>query len=115
MLKDRTFKLFFIPLLGLYIPYTAGLIVFQQLTTVQGVLSVVFFIGVFYFVWQSAIKLMSYLRAHKPVRRNIFIKLSVLLVTTVLYGVSVVFLSSGLWQLIVLKKLMLQPLLKVAV
>ena len=112
MLKDRTFKLVFIPLLGCAIPYVSGFYQMPPLTFWQLVFSLLFFVGVSFTVWQGALRLMSYVRFNRSVRRNIFIKLCVLLLTTVLYGICIVFLSSALWQLLILKKLLLQPLLK---
>jgi sensor histidine kinase YesM len=114
MIKDRTFKSLFIPLIGLLIPLGAGLINFSELSFIQCVFSVVFFVFTTHLIWQGTVRIISKLRSRKCFRNNLTRKLFTLLLISALYGGTVIVLSAGFWQLLLLKGIFLVPLLKSA-
>ena len=61
-------------------------------------------------IWQGAIKIVSYLRARKWLPGNVFGKLLLISAAAVLYGVTIVFFTAVVWQLLVLKQIVLPVL-----
>ena len=114
MIKDRVFRCLFIPLIGLLIPFGAGLIDFEKLNFIQLVFSLVFFVFTSHIIWQGSVHIISYLRSRKCFRNNLTQKLSILLLVTALYGIATVILTVGFWQIIVLKNFFIVPIIKSA-
>lgn len=114
MIKDRTFKSLFIPVIGLLIPLGAGLVDFTSLPFLQFIFSLVFFVFTTHIIWQGSVSIISHLRSRKCFRNNLTQKLSILLLVTVLYGVGTVVVTAGFWQLIVLNDLFFAPIIKSA-
>ncbi|RYZ28850.1 MAG: hypothetical protein EOO10_08180 [Chitinophagaceae bacterium] len=114
MIKDRLFKSLFIPAIGLLIPFGAGLVDYTSLTLVQSVFTVVFFVFTAHIIWQGSVSIISHLRSKKCFRTNITHKLSILLLVSVVYGVSTVMVSASVWQLFVLNQILVLPVLKSA-
>ena len=114
MIKDRVFKRLFIPVIGLLIPLGAGLVDFANLTFIQVVFTLLFFVLTAHVIWHGAVSIISYLRTRRCFRNNISQKLSILLLISVLYGVGTVTLTTGFWQLLVLKDIILEPIIKSA-
>jgi hypothetical protein len=115
MVKDKVFKRLLIPLLGVFIPLSSGLISFQNYSVVQLILSNLFFILVSFVIWQGSVRIVSYLRLHLQNGYTILGKLIVLSIATSLYGMAIIFLSCFLWQVIVLKQVDAPPVIRAAV
>jgi two-component system, LytTR family, sensor kinase len=114
MIKDRLFKSLFIPAIGLLIPLGAGLVDWSRLSVQQIIFSAVFFIFTTHVTWLGSVNIISYLRSRKCFRNNISQKLSILLLVTVLYGVTTVLVTAGFWQFFILKSIVIAPLIKAA-
>jgi sensor histidine kinase YesM len=112
MIKDKVFKRLLIPIFGILIPLAAGLVNLHQLGFLQFVLSIGFFIFLSYVTWQGAVKIFCSLRHTKQCKKNIFRKLIILSFSTALYGVCVIFIFSGFWQVLVFKTIILLPIIK---
>jgi two-component system, LytTR family, sensor kinase len=114
MIKDGIFKGLFIPAIGLLIPLGAGLVPFSQLNHTQLLFTLVFFIFISHAIWQGTVWIINFLRTKKGIRKNISYKLTILSIVTVLYGAGAMFVSSGIWQVVVIKSFFITPLLKSA-
>ncbi|HYO22819.1 MAG TPA: histidine kinase [Flavisolibacter sp.] len=112
MIKDRLFKSFLIPLLGVLIPLLTGLVSYSPNAFLQFLLSIVFFVFITHLVWVGAVQIVSYLRSRKWFRTNIFFKLAILSLATVLYGVTIVFFAAASWQLLVLKQVLTEAIIR---
>lgn len=114
MIKDRVFKTVLIPILGILIPLGTGLFGLKDLSLIQLVFSLVFFVFITHITWQGAVNMIAYLRARKFLRNRIYFKLAVLVLVAALYGAGAFFVSTSFWQWIVWKQLSFAPLMKVA-
>jgi len=114
MIKDRLFKSLLIPVIGLLIPFGAGLVDLTSLGLLQAVFTLVFFVFTAHIIWQGSVFIISNLRSRKCFKTNITHKLSVLLLASVIYGVATVVVSASFWQLLVLNDFLLSPVLKSA-
>jgi two-component system, LytTR family, sensor kinase len=110
MIKDRLLKMLLVPLLGCFIPVLSGLVSYSGLSFSRFIFSLLFFVLVTQIVWQGSVHLVSYLRSRKWLQGNIFVKLVIFSAATVLYGVTVVFFTAALWQLLVVKQIIVPPL-----
>lgn len=98
MIKDTVFKTLSIPILGVLIPLLSGLIRYPKLSGVQIVFSNVLFIAVSYTIWQGAIYIVSKVRLLNFIKQKTFLKLTMLCLSTAIYGFSISTLSGLLWQ-----------------
>lgn len=98
MIKDTVFKTLSIPILGVLIPLLSGLIRYPKLSGVQIVFSNVLFIAVSYTIWQGAIYIVSKVRRLNFIKQKTFLKLTMLCLSTAIYGFSISTLSGLLWQ-----------------
>lgn len=105
MIKDRLLKMVLIPLLGCSIPLLSGLVSYAGLPFPTFFLSLLFFVFITQMIWQGCVKIVSYLRSRKWLPGNAFGKLAIFSAAAVLYGVTVVFLTAVVWQLLVLKQI----------
>lgn len=115
MIKDRVFKRLLIPLLGILIPLSAGLITFEHYSIFQLVLSNIFFVFTSFLIWEGNVKIISVLRYTQLLQKNIFLKLLTLSVATALYSMIVIVLHSLLWQWVVLGTFVPPPVVRSAV
>jgi sensor histidine kinase YesM len=111
MIKDRLLKSFIVPLLGIVISVLTGLVSYSAATVLQFLSSIGFFVFITHMVWLGSVQIISFLRSRKWFRTNIFTKLAILSLATVLYGVTIVFFAAASWQLLVLRQVFLDPIL----
>jgi sensor histidine kinase YesM len=109
MIKDRTFKAFCIPILGIAIPLLAHLINYHQMSAVKITLSNLSFITTSFIIWQGSVYIVSHVRRNEIIRNKIFLKLFLLCGLTAIYGFIIATISGLLWQTIVLKTIYTRP------
>jgi two-component system, LytTR family, sensor kinase len=109
MIKDRIFKTFCIPILGIAIPLLSHLINYRQMSTGKIILSNLCFIATSFVTWQGSVYIVSHVRRNKTIRKKLFLKLFMLCGLTALYGFIITCTSALLWQNIILKVSDLKP------
>jgi two-component system, LytTR family, sensor kinase len=115
MIKDQVFKRLLIPLLGILIPLSAGLITFEEYSVLQLVVSNIFFVFTSFVIWEGNIRIISVLRYRRLLQRKIFLKLIVLSLATALYSILVIVLCSLTWQWVMLETFVPAPVIRSAV
>jgi sensor histidine kinase YesM len=110
VVKDKVFKSFLIPLLGLLIPIASGLVHIYGLRFIEAAFFGVFFVFIMHLIWQGTVRIISFFRSKTWCRDAIFLKLFILSLFTSLFGACIVFAASVLWQLFVYKKVSLVPI-----
>jgi two-component system, LytTR family, sensor kinase len=109
MIKDRIFKTFCIPILGIAIPLLAHLISYRQLSTGKIILSNLYFIATSFVTWQGSVYIVSHVRRNKTIRQKVFLKLFLLCGLTALYGFIITSASAFLWQIILFNTTNFKP------
>ena len=66
VLRDRTVRMIGIPTLGILIPNLAGLITNRFYRSIELVGSYLYFVAVFFLVWEGNIRLMYFIRERYP-------------------------------------------------
>lgn len=98
MIKDRWFKTFSIPILGVSIPLLSGLIRYPGLNWMQIITANMIFIATSYIIWQGSVFIVSKLRRLAFVKQKVFLKLAMLCLSTAIYAFIITFSSGFLWQ-----------------
>jgi sensor histidine kinase YesM len=98
MIRDKLFKTLSIPILGVLIPLFSNLIQYGKLSAIEIVLSNMLFIATSYIVWQGSVVIVSNVRRLQLVRQRIFLKVSMMCLSTAIYGFLVTSASGMLWQ-----------------
>lgn len=97
MIKDQFLKLFFIPFLGMVIPYASGLITYHDLSWLQIVLTSLYFIGMSWCIWASSQWLHDKIRELFDVQQSSFIKILSLCFTNALFGGAIAAILILIW------------------
>jgi sensor histidine kinase YesM len=98
--RDRTVRLVGIPTLGIIIPNLAGLITNRSYRSIELVGSYLYFIAVFWLVWEGNIRLMYFIRERYPWTRGSYYKIVIaLFLVNVIYSglIAVLFLKA--WKI----------------
>jgi sensor histidine kinase YesM len=99
VLKDRTIKLFGIPLLGIFIPNITGLITNNRYSPLELLACYAYFIFISFTIWQGNVRLMYYIRRKFKWRNDKYYKIIFILfsVNIVYSGVVSILLLNG-WR-----------------
>lgn len=100
MIRDQLYKRLFIPLTGAAFPFLAGLFPLATTSFLSLLLMILFFIPVGFAAWQGVKKLTAHLRMQKPVQKNIFLKLVLLLAVNASFSAAVFLLATWAWQFV---------------
>ena len=98
MIRDKLFKTLSIPILGVLIPLISNLIRYRQLSVMEIIFSNLFFIATSYIIWQGSVFIVSNVRRLQLVKQRIFLKVSMMCLSTAVYGFLVTSASALLWQ-----------------
>jgi two-component system, LytTR family, sensor kinase len=97
MIKDKTLRRVFIPLLGLIIPYFSGIISYSSYSTLEVIVGYGFFIFVSFSIWTSCSWIHHKIRPLFKVNQNPFIKISSVCLISALFGASIAGFLSLIW------------------
>jgi sensor histidine kinase YesM len=101
VLKDRTIKLFGVPLLGIIIPNITGLITNNQYSSLELLASYAYFVLLSFLIWQGNVLVMYYIRSKFKTRYNRFYKVICMLFgVNILYSGALSFLLLNLWKIL---------------
>jgi sensor histidine kinase YesM len=100
VLRDRTVRLVGIPALGAVIPNLAGLITNHFYRSIELVGNYLYFIAVFFLVWEGNIRLMYFVRERYPWTRGSYHKIIIaLFLVNVVYSGLLSFLLLKAWKI----------------
>jgi sensor histidine kinase YesM len=112
MIKDRAFKLIFIPLMGPAIPLSSHLIAFGNYNFLQILTSTLIFIITSLLVWQGSVRIISTVRNNPYFRKSVFMKLFAISTFTALFGMFVIAMSAVSWQYFFLSRISTAPVVR---
>ena len=98
MIKDKIFRMVSIPLLGVLIPLLSNLIQYRKLSGLEAVLSNMLFIATSFLIWHGSVAIVSKVRRLQVVRQRIFLKVSMMCLSTAMYGFLISAASGLIWQ-----------------
>ncbi len=97
MVKDRIFRLLFIPLLGMIIPFLSNIITYRIYSPLELIGIFIYFIFVSWSIWTSAVWLLHKIRTWFPVGQNTFIKISSISLTNAFFGGTIAAILVLIW------------------
>jgi sensor histidine kinase YesM len=100
MVKDRYLKIIAIPLLGIALPFFCRMIPFRGISMAEKIIGIVFFIILFYCCWMGARWIHGRLRIQFNPQAVPLARLSILCITTGLFGFALGFGGSLAWYFI---------------
>jgi sensor histidine kinase YesM len=112
MIKDKTMRLVFIPLLGIVISYVSGIIHYRSYALTGNLLSLVYFTSVSYTIWKGCQWLHLKLRNLYAVDVNPFTKIGSLCLISSLYGSAIACSLTLVWMKISYEQFNWLPILK---
>ena len=112
MIKDKILKLFFIPFLGLAIPYISGIISYEKYSFNALVFVVAYFIFVSFCIWQGCHVIHIKLRRLYAINLNPFSKIGAICISSSLCAGFVACILGLLWMKFSLEKFQWIPLLR---
>jgi two-component system, LytTR family, sensor kinase len=86
MIKDKFLRFFFIPLLGIVIPYLSGVITYSLYSPLELIAISVFFIFMSWSIWVCSTWLHHKIRTWFKLDQNTFIKISTISLSNALFG-----------------------------
>lgn len=86
MIKDQRLRLFFIPLLGILIPFVSGIIHYDYYNSVQLISANLYFIFVSFSIWVGCNRIHVKIRPQFKVNSNVFIKVASISLLSSLYA-----------------------------
>ena len=75
MIKDAILKTIFLPLTGLLLPFLTGLYIYSQHTTSESIVSLLLFLLLSLFIWQTTISITSFIRQLPVAKKKILNRL----------------------------------------
>jgi two-component system, LytTR family, sensor kinase len=98
MIKDAVAKLFLVPLLGISIALLTGCLANTSLTFSGAMLSLLFWIGISFFVWQGIVITTAFIRNQKRFRKKITLKVFLLLFSSAVLALLITSLATLAWN-----------------
>jgi sensor histidine kinase YesM len=97
MIRDKLFKASFIPLLGIVISYVSGIITYTRYSTVEIVLSNLYFVFVSFCIWSGCQWVHVRMRRFYRVDQNPFSKIISVCIISGIYGIAVSGMLCLIW------------------
>jgi sensor histidine kinase YesM len=97
MIRDKLFKASFIPLLGIVISYVSGIITYTRYSTVEIVLSNLYFVFVSFCIWSGCQWVHVRMRQFYRVDQNPFSKIISVCIISGIYGIGVSGMLCLIW------------------